>query len=532
MEEISSETLWLAVEKEVQRLKCTAKLSEFVRTFWHHVIEEPMEWNWHLDVLCDEVQYVYERVFLRPDPNDSTGKRMIRLPKLYDLIINIPPGTTKSTIVTVMAPAWSWARDATLRHITYSYSSDLSIQHAVRSRDIIKSDLYLDLFPDVEIKADEDNKTDFKTTKNGQRFSTSVGGTVTGVHAHIQTGDDPINPKQAVSPDLIKIANDYHDQTLSTRKVDKRVTPLILVMQRLAVNDPSGHILDKKKKKVRHLCLPATFSKITTTGPPVFDKTLFKYLDYKEEYKKQGGYLDSNRLGASVLEESKADLGEFGFAGQMDQTPAPEGGLVWKKWFVEVPDEYFPSITKASEVKTDWDLAYTSEEENAASAFVKTGVIGNAVYIFDFDWRWLEFPELIKWMKEVGGPHYIEAKASGKSAKQTLKQQGIIAIEVKVQGGTDKVARARSASPLAESGMVYVKKSMADRLYSDSKQGILFFPKGQHKDLADALAQALQRHSKKGKIHSSSDQAGPPVTNQSLPNTPDENISDNPLDWI
>ena len=97
-------------------------------------------------------------------------------------------------------------------------------------------------------------------------------------------------------------------------------------------------------------------------------------------------------------------------------------------------------------------------------------------------------------MKTKSASHYIEAKASGKSAKQTLSGQGIVAIEVNVKGGSDKVARARMSTPLAEAGMVHIKKSLVDKLYNDSKQGILAFPKGQFMDLADALAQCLQRH--------------------------------------
>lgn len=540
VDELSEEQIVEAAEFYRLRKKTKARLSEFVKTFWSHVIEEPMEWNWHMDVLCDEVQFVYERTFLRPDPNDPepdpTKKKMIRLPKLYDLIINIPPGTTKSTIVTVMAPAWSWACDPSLRHITGSYSSDLSIQHAVKSRDLIKSDLYQELYPHVEIKLDEDNKTDYKTVRNGQRFSTSIGGTVTGVHAHVITYDDPVNPKQAVSVDMLKTANDYFDQTLSTRKVDKRVSVLILVMQRLGMNDPSGYLLDKKKKKIRHLCLPATVSKITTPGPPVQDDTKFEILDYIAEYQKQDGYLDQNRLGQEVLEEALTDLGSAGFAGQMDQTPTPAGGLTWKaEWFKIVPDELFPHINIAREVSSDWDLAYTNEEENAASAYVTSGIVAGQVYIFDFDWKWLEFPPLIKWMKTIRGPHYIEAKASGKSAKQTLSQRGVIAIEVNVQGGADKVARARAATPIAEAGMVYIKKSMADRLFNDSKQGILFFPKGQHKDLADALAQALQRRSRKGKVHIG-DPSAVPETPGAEQDPETEEMTDppkvDPLDWL
>ncbi len=114
------------------------------------------------------------------------------------------------------------------------------------------------------------------------------------------------------------------------------------------------------------------------------------------------------------------------------------------------------------------------------------------MYIDDLGFDWLEFPKLIAYMKTKKQPHYIEAKASGKSAKQTLTNQGIPAIEVKIDGG-DKVARALLATPFAESGMIYIRESLINKLYHDDKQGILIFPNGDGDDLADALAQSINR---------------------------------------
>lgn len=443
------------------------KLSRFVREFWDIIINDPLEWAPHMEIMCDEIQDVYERVFERKE-------------KLYDLIINIPPGTSKSTIVTIMAPVWSWTRADWVRHITASYSDSLSTEHSVKARDIIRSDKFRRYYPHIHIKKDEDNKTNYRTTNNGQRYTTSVGGTVTGIHAHIITIDDPINPLQAASAVELKTANDYIDQTLSTRKVDKKITVTILIMQRLAENDPTGHMLEKRKTGIRHICLPATFSR------------KIKPLKYAAIYKK--GFLDPNRLGQKVLDEAKMNLGSYGYSGQMDQSPVPEGGQVWQKWLIEIPDDQMPLPKWGSSYGTDWDLAYTNDEANAASAYISSFMYKNKIYIDQMDWQWLEFPALIKWMKMQPAPHYIEAKASGKSAKQTLSGQGIIAIEVEVKGGKDKVARARSATPSAEAGMVCIRKSLADRMYNDSKQGILFFPKAQNKDLADTLAQCIARH--------------------------------------
>lgn len=489
---MSESVLIYDVDKAMAEL-CRRKLSRFVQEFWSVIIAEPLVWEPHLQVLCDEVQAVYERLFLRDHPEDldkpADKRRKMRMPKKYDLVINVPPGSSKSTIVTVMAPAWGWTNDPTLRYISSSYSGDLSTEHSTKSREIVESDKYQAYYPEVRIKDHKGLKTNYETTKNGQRYATSVGGTVTGIHAHLLIYDDLLNAKQAVSQDLCKVANTWMDQTGSTRKVDKNVTATILVMQRLAVNDPTGYLLEKKKENLRHVCLPATLSKEV------------KPEEYKQIY--QDGLLSPIRMSAAALADQKLDLGSAGYAGQFDMLPVPEGGTIWqRKWFIEIPDEDFPDIKKAHEVRSDWDLAFTKEDKNSASAYVTTGLYGGRCFIFDFDWKWLEYPELIKWMRSRVGPHDIEAKASGKSAKQSLVKRGIIAREVKVTG--DKIARAKDATPLAEAGMVCIKKSMADRFFNDSKQGILFFPNGQYNDLADALSQALSRRTVSGKLHVSS----------------------------
>lgn len=493
--------VYIDVNKAAAEL-CRRRLSFFVKEFWDTIIADELIWEPHMDVLCDEVQKVYERVFLQQDPENP--KKKIRLEKEHDLIINIPPGTSKSTIVTIMAPAWAWTRDASIRCITGSYSDALATEHSTKSRDIITSDKYKLYFPEVHIKDHKGLKTNYETTANGQRFATSVGGTVTGVHAHVITIDDPLNPKQAASQVECKSANDWMDKTLSMRKVDKNVTPTILIMQRLAVNDCTGHILQKQKDKIKPICLPA---EIGDNVQPAELKKIY-----------QDGLLSPKRLNRMALAEAKKDLGSVGYAGQMSQRPAPEGGAIWQKWFIEVPDNMFPNIESAHEVASDWDLAYTKQEKNSASAYFTSGTIGGNIFIFDFNWDWLEFPELIKWMKSKPGPYYIEGKATGKSAKQTLKRGGIVAIEVKVN--SDKIARAKDATPVPESGMVYIKKSMADRLYNDPKQGILFFPNGEHNDVSDALSQMLVRRAKRGKVHVAEARAEVHV------------LTENPLDWI
>lgn len=442
---------------------CKRDFFYFLQQFWSVIIPEEPQYNWHIEYLCKELQTIVENV-------------RDRKPKEYDLIINIPPGTSKSTIVTVMLPVWAWIIDPTIRNLTASYSASLSTDHAVKSRDIIKSDKFKLFFDDVEIKHDQDNKTHYKNTKGGERYATSVTGTVTGFHAHILIVDDPLNPKGATSEADRVTANDFMDITLSTRKVNKSVTPTILVMQRLHELDPTGNWLKKKGKKIKHICLPGELSKDVS---PV--ELRDNYVD---------GLLDTARLNRNDLQELKVNLGSYGYAGQIMQTPSPEDGGIWKRWIKPVPDSEFPIDLES--FGSDWDLAYTEKQTNSASAYVTAGLKDNKMYIDDLGFEWLEFPALMKYMKEKSKPHYIEGKASGKSAKQTLTNQGIPAVEVQIEGG-DKVARARIATPYAESGMIYCRESLLNKLYNDDKQGILLFPNAQNDDLQDALVQSINR---------------------------------------
>lgn len=442
---------------------CRRNFFYFVKHFWDVIIPESPIYNWHIKYLCD----VFQEVIFKVNK---------RIPKKDDIIINIPPGTSKSTIATVMLPVWAWTIDPTIRVLTASYSASLSIDHALKSRDIVRSDKFKKFFPEIKIKEDQDNKSHYKNTYGGERYATSVTGTVTGFHAHLIIVDDPLNPKGASSDVERESANQFMDVTLSTRKVDKAVTPTILVMQRLHENDCSGHWLKKENKKIKHICLPGELS--NDVNPP----------ELKEQY--INGLLDVNRLDREILDELKINLGSYGYAGQIMQTPAPLGGGIWQKWLIPVDDKDFP--TSLLHHGTDWDLAYTEKETNSASAYVTAGMHEKKMYIDKIGFDWLEFPKLMSYMKEQKSPHYIEQKASGKSAKQVLVNQGIPAVEVGVVGG-DKVARATMVTPYAEAGMIYCRKSILDKLYNDSRQGILLFPKGEHDDLQDALVQSINR---------------------------------------
>lgn len=447
---------------------CERRFYRFFLEMWETIEDVTLQPNWHIEEICNELQRVYE-AWERGESQD-------------DVLINVPPGSSKSTIVTQLFPAWLWVKKASIRIISSSYNGDLSVSHAVKSRDCIKSDKFNVLWPGhIAFKRDSDGKTDYKNTKKGQRFATSTGGTVTGMHGDFIINDDPINPKKAASDVELANAVDFNDKTLSTRKTDKKRTVTIMIMQRLDDRDPAGDWLRKQRlgeKRINHICLPGRLS--DSVRPAQFRE---RYIN---------GLLDINRLDEEALAKMQSDLGSYGFAGQVQQEPSPAEGGIWKQWFIPIPDHLMPHPSKLDKYGTDWDTAYTKNEANAASAYIVSGMLDHLMYIDNLGWLYQEIPELLKSMRNLPDPHYVEAKASGKSIKQLLTTEKIPCIEVDVSG--DKVVRAKSSAPKAEAGLVCVRQSLLDKLYNDHEQGILKFPNGFKKDLADALAQAIWRH--------------------------------------
>lgn len=447
---------------------CRRRFYRFFLEFWETIEAVDLVPNWHIEYICDQLQEIFE-LWEQGQAQD-------------DALFNVPPGSSKSTVVTQLYPAWLWARRPSIRIISSSYAADLSTAHAVKTRDCLKSDKFRACYGDlIEFKEDTDGKTHYKNTSKGERFVTSTGGRVTGMHGDFILIDDPINPEQAAGDAELKKASRFVSRTLATRKTDKKRTVTIMVMQRLHEKDPAGDWI--RRKKLRHICLPGELSGDV------------KPAEMKEHY--TDGLLDINRLDRVALDKLQVDLGSYGFAGQVQQRPAPESGGIWKKWFIAIPDNAFPAPDQLEDYGTDWDTAYTKEQANDASAYCTSGAIrlkeGKRIFIDKIGFGRMEFPELIRYMKLRPAPHYIEAKASGKSAKQTFTSQGIPAIEVQVIGG-DKIARTKMVTPTVEAGLVCIRESLLDMLYNDPEQGLLVFPNGLHDDLNDTVVQAIQRH--------------------------------------
>jgi predicted phage terminase large subunit-like protein len=457
---------------------CRSSFFKFLCYFWDTIIQETPVYNWHIKYLCDELQAVVERVVRRE-------------PKECDVIINIPPGTTKSTIAVQMLQAWAWTIDPSLRFITGSYSEALALEHADYTRDLLRSDKFQALFPEVQILPSKDLKSNYRVRGGGQRFSTSVGGTVTGVHAHIICIDDPLNPKMAASKTELKNANDWMEKTLSTRKVDKAVTPIILIMQRLAEDDCTGAILAKTDKAVRHICLPAD------------DNWPIKPPELEAKYRENGGLLDPIRLTPEILRDAKVDMGTFGYSGQFGQQPVPtSGGIFLREWW----KYYRVAPAKHSTRIQAWDTAYESKDGADWSVGSTWDECDSGYYLRDVYRNRVEYPDLKraviqqyeKWKPDAV---LVEYMSSGKSIVQDLKRDRRLKVPViaKKVGARDKEQRARAISPLVESGCVFLP--VAAPWLNDFIEEISLFPTGKHDDQVDTVSHALEYLKlKKGRV--------------------------------
>lgn len=462
--------------EKIQREQSRARFYDFVRLFWGVIINEEPVWNWHIEYICDELQKLLPYL-------------VERKPKPYDIITNIPPGTSKSTIVTIMFHPWLWANDPTLKVISSSYSASVSEEHSSKSRDIIQSDLYKRLFPGVEIRKDKNTIVAYENTKGGARYTTSTGGAITGKHSHLILNDDPINPKQAASDAERKTANE-HTKTLSSRKIDKANTPTITIMQRLHEQDVTGYLLSKKADKIKHICLPAEIS----------DKV--KPENIKEKY--IDGLLDPVRLSKDILSEAKADLGSYGYANQYDQSAAPaEGGKLKKEWFdiIDWLPEYSNIIWN-----TAVDSAYSESMENDESSFLQWGEYQNNIIIRYQESIYKEFPELVKFTKSFPYLHgysdhskiYVEPKASGKSLVQQVKRDTKMNIIEDTPPFKDKVARVDDISPVCESKRVKLIKGSWN---SDFLDQLSTFPNASQDGKVDTLVIAINNSSLRKKVY-------------------------------
>jgi len=468
-------------------------LAEFVKKSWH-VLErsEALQWGWHVQAICDHVQALLEG----------------RIPK-NKLLINVPPGSMKSRIVSVCAPAWWWIDHADWRAIFASANPRVTIRDSVYCRQLIESPWYQESFkPDWTFAADQNAKSLYYTTKGGLRMAVSVNAAITGDRAHALFWDDLLDAKDAqhVSRAKRESVNWWYDVAYANRLANPTTGIICGICQRLHDEDPAGHVL--KSGDYEHLNIPQVYEPPKRpkdappdAPPPAKPTTAIGWTDPRET---PGALMFPQRFSAKYLRSEKKRLGSSMFEAQHQQRPSPLGGKVFHRgwwrfyrkpngWETMPRDELLKSLG-ITRVATGWDTALT---EDRANDFTSSHTIGEAPARFYVLAHWMQrvdYPDVereilinfSRW-KPHGIPVEGGGSASGKAVVRSLKRSSRAPLlEV---NNIAKEVRASLVSPTVEAGLVYLPEDepWVER-FIDSCAA---FPKGEHDDDVDSFCIAL-----------------------------------------
>jgi predicted phage terminase large subunit-like protein len=476
-------------EDDLVRSITRQSLFEFTKEFWWEVAPgQPYIGNWHIKYLCDSIQQEVERI-------------IAGLPKEFDyILVNQPPVTLKSTIHNMMLQGWLWARAPYMNFISCSYGEKASMPLAQKARDLVKSERYQRIFPDVRIRGDMDSKGVFGNTAGGIRFSDSIKGGITSKHGHVVMIDDPLDPEEAMSAVSTETAKRIMLQTLANRKKDEDVTPTFVIMQRLSEDDPSGVLLQMAREgsiRLKHICLPAEES--DRINPP----------ELRKYYERQGGLLFPARLSRRALDVFKAG-GEYFYAGQYMQWPVPpEGGMFKVGHLTKERDDVCPDPTNprlwVKQVRY-WDKAGT----NKGGCFTVGVRMGKdtkgrywVIHVERFQKEAAGREKRIREVAELDGEHVIvgveqEPGSGGKeSANNTVGNLAGFRV-IKDNPTGDKTARADTYATQLNCGNVYLAEEGIIQGLDGTKwhrvyiEELMLFPKGKYKDQVDSSSGAFK----------------------------------------
>src|SRR6476646_3463770 len=290
------------------------------------------------------------------------------------LIINLPPRQLKSFITSVVLPAFILGQDPTAKIICVSYSDELAKTLARDFKRIVESAWYPKIFMDVQSTKTTENE--FVTDQGGFRYATSVGGTLTGRGADFIIIDDPIKPEEANSDNTRNKTNSWFQSTLFSRLDDKKRSVMIIVMQRLHINDLTGFALESGGFK--KLSFPAI-----ATGDAVIP------LSATEIYhRKDGEPLHAEYEDFDTLERIRNQIGTYNFLSQYQQSPeTPSGGLIKRK-YIRIVDHY-PERTKDGHWWVSIDSALSTSETADYSALTLGSSNSQGHFVLDVNrGRW------------------------------------------------------------------------------------------------------------------------------------------------
>jgi predicted phage terminase large subunit-like protein len=418
----------------------------------------PFRPNWHIDAMAHKVSQV------------ASGE-------VKRLIITMPPRNLKSIVASVALPAWYLGHNPSERVVCVSYSDALAKTHANDFRRVVSDPVYQAVFPKMRLARETDSE--IHTTLRGRRYATSIGGTLTGRGGNLFIIDDPLKPGDAESEATRQRVIEWYRSTLVTRPDDKLAARIVLVMQRIHIDDLVGYIKESDAG-FEVLNLPAIAQSTTT----------YDLGGGRTHVREKGDLLHPAHEPAEVLLDIKKSMGTMAFSAQYQQAPEPAGGKIIKRKMLQFYNEIHRLPT--DHVVLSWDIALSEQEAGDYSAGVVLINRGDSYYVVDVVRGKFPFDKLkdkiidMKQRYGRGAQLVVEESPISHGLIQSLREKHINVVDVKPD--RDKRARLISQIDLFEGGSVLLPKDAPwlDAFVSE----LLSFP-GRHDDQVDALTQGL-----------------------------------------
>jgi predicted phage terminase large subunit-like protein len=414
--------------------------------------------------------------------------------RIKDLLINQPPGTGKSMIVSVLWPVWAWTRRPELRWIFGSFDPSLSKLHAEKSFDLMQSEWFVERWGRLLARRSSYDMGEYDTVAGGFRFSTSVGGKGTGRHAHVRVFDDPIKPSDTegdkAETAALKVANDWWRRTMASRRVDPSDFASVGVMQRLHELDLSAQCIADGYQVV---CLPMRFEKerafrtVDLSGNEVGR-------DWRTE---PGELLFPERFSAEAVDSAEKDMGGKDSpvaSAQLQQAPAPPGGLIFKEETFQRftpgvdgprPDQCFLIIAI--------DCAFKDTESADHVAIEVWGAFDAKFYLFESITEHLDLSGTLTAAALVLARYpmccavLVEDKANGPEVIKAMRRR--IANVLAFDPRTSKVARAHSTNISYQARAVYHRAGAT--WLAVKEKNLKHFPKARRDDDVDTTTMGV-----------------------------------------
>jgi predicted phage terminase large subunit-like protein len=411
------------------------------------------------------------------------------------LIINMPPRHTKSEFASYLLPAWFLGKFPQKKVIQTSHTAELAVGFGRKVRNLVDSDVYKSLFPDVALQSDSKAAGRWNTNKGGDYFAIGIGGAVTGKGADILIIDDPHSEQEAA---LAQVNPDIYNKTYEwyTSGPRQRLQPggaIVIVMTRWSQRDLTAQVLKAAAAREGDQWEVIEFPAILPSGEPLWPE----FWSLQE------------------LEILREELPNSKWMAQYMQQPTSDNSAIIKREWWKIWEEDRPPPCEF--IIQSWDTAFTKNERSDYSACTTWGIFyhpddtgtaqANIIALNSFKKR-MEFPEL----KQRAWQEYqewqpdsliVEAKASGAPLIFELRSMGIPVQDFTPTKGNDKIARLNAVADIFASGKVWVPElRWAEELIDE----IASFPSGEHDDLVDSTSQALLRYRKGGFIRLQSDE--------------------------